>query len=141
MLSAHDGPLWSGPLYRAGRVRALGEFTIEGSAAELALTVERGMRRRGIGTYLVQTGARLLALRRVRRLVAYTLPDNRSFLTLSSRLGGEIRRGLDEVEVVFDIASLHDAYVRRRLAAQVFEAVAPPVSAGPYGQDALREAV
>ena len=55
VLAAHDGPLWSGPLHRAGPVRALAEFVVTGEEAELGISVDATMRRRGIGTYLVQT--------------------------------------------------------------------------------------
>ena len=77
------------------------------------------LRRRGVATYLIQTAARLLAPRGVRAIRAYTLPGNTSFLALARTCGAVIETGRDEVEVTFDVATLHEAYLRRR-ATQVF---------------------
>jgi GNAT superfamily N-acetyltransferase len=122
VLAAHDGPLWAGPLHRAGPIRAVAELSIDGAEAELGLSVDASLRRRGVGTYLVQTAARLLSPRGVRRIRAYTLPDNHSFVALARSCGAVIETGPDEVEVVFDVAALHRAYLCRR-AAQVFQPV------------------
>ena len=119
VLAAYDGPLWSGPLRRAGTVRALAELSLDRGEAELGLSVEAGLRRRGVGTYLVQTAARLLAPRGVRRITAYTLPDNVSFIALARTAGATVEIVKGEVEATFDVADLERAYLRRR-AAQVF---------------------
>jgi GNAT superfamily N-acetyltransferase len=125
ILAAHDGPLWSSPLYRAGPIRAVAELSIDGAEAELGLSVEAGLRRRGVGTYLVQAAARLLAPRGVRRIGAYTLPDNHSFIALAHRCGARVASGPHEVEVEveFDVAELDRAY-RRRRAVEVFRRAA-----------------
>ena len=122
-LAAHDGPLWPGPLHRAGPIRAVAELSIAGTEAELGLSVDASVRRRGVGTYLVQAAARLLAPRGVRRIGAYTLPENRSFIALARRCGARVEAGPDEVEVEFDVAGLDRAY-RRRRAAEVFRSAA-----------------
>jgi GNAT superfamily N-acetyltransferase len=119
VLAAHDGPLWSGPLAKAGPVRALAELALGPGEAELALSVEAGLRRRGVGTYLLQTAARLAKPRGITRIRAYTLPDNISFLALARAAGGAIACGPGEAEVTFDVAVLERAYPRRR-AAPVF---------------------
>ena len=93
VIAAHDGPLWSGPLHRAGPVRAVAELAIDGTEAELGLSVDTALRRRGVGTYLVQTAARLLAPRGVRRFGAYTLPGNRSFIALARSSGASVEIG------------------------------------------------
>lgn len=97
VLAAHDGPLWSGPFHHAGRVRALAELAISGPDAELGISVDTTLRRRGIGTYMVQTAARLLIHRGVTRIVAFTLPSNASFLALAQRCDARIGRGGDDV--------------------------------------------
>lgn len=116
VLAAFDGPIWGGPLHRAGPIRAVAELSIAGDEAELGVSVDAGLRRRGIGTYLVQTAGALLGPRGVRRLRAYTLPGNASFLKLSVALGGALTSGPAEVEVVFDAAALARGYLRRRTA-------------------------
>jgi GNAT superfamily N-acetyltransferase len=118
VLAAHDGPLWSGPQHRAGPVRALAELVVTGEEAELGISVDATMRRRGIGTYLVQTAARLLAPRGVKLIRATTLPDNASFIALAQACGAKVAGGPDGVEAAFDVAALNRAYLRRR-AAQV----------------------
>lgn len=123
LIAAHDGPLWPGPFHAAGPVRALTEVVLWDGGAELALTVDGCLRRRGIGTWLVQTAARLLAPRGIPRITAFTLPDNAAFLALSRRCGALIGRDADQFEVTFDVDTLHRAYLRRR-AAQVFDPAA-----------------
>ncbi len=123
VLAAFDGPLWPGPFHRAGPIRALAELAVAGKDAELGLSVHGSLRRRGVGTYMVQTAARLLAPRGVRRIVAYTLPGNHSFLALSRSAGAEIASGPDEVEITFDVEALTRDYLRRRLHDQVFRKV------------------
>lgn len=115
VIAAHDGPLWNGPLHRAGPVRAMAEVVLGGHGAEVALTVDPVLRRRGVGTYLVQTAAWLLKGRGIRLLDAYTLPGNRSFLTLASKVGARIIRNSDEVQIVFDVEQLAESYLRRRV--------------------------
>ncbi len=119
VLAAFDGPLWPGPLHRAGSIRALAEIAVAGGEAELGLSVDPALRRRGVGTYLVQTAGRLLTHRGVQVIRASTLPGNASFLALASACEAGIETGPDEVEVSFDVATLDRAYQRRR-AAQVF---------------------
>lgn len=114
-LAAFDGPLWSGPFHRPGPIRALAELAVCGADAELGISVDGSLRRRGVGTYLVQTAARLLAPRGVRRIVAYTLPGNHSFLALARKCAADIARGPDEVEVTFDVEALGRAYLQRRV--------------------------
>lgn len=121
VIAAHDGPLWSGPFHKAGPIRALVELAVAKDEAELGISVDSGLRRRGIGTYLVQAAACLLQPRGVRRIRAYTLPQNRSFIALAQGCGAEIESGPDEVEVLLDVATLTRAY-RRRRAADMFRA-------------------
>lgn len=86
--------------------------------AELGLSVDPALRRRGLGTYLVQTAGRLLAPRGVEVIRASTLPGNASFLVLATACEAGIESGPDEVEVSFGVARLKAAY-RHRRAAQV----------------------
>jgi RimJ/RimL family protein N-acetyltransferase len=123
-LAAFDGPLWSGTFLRQGPIRALAEFAVSGDVAELGVSVERSIRRRGVATYLIQTSARLLAQRGVARVIAYTMAGNRSFLALARKAGARVEIDGSEVEVTFDVARLEHAYLRRRLADRVFGAVA-----------------
>jgi GNAT superfamily N-acetyltransferase len=116
VLAGFDGPIWAGPLHRAGPIRAVAELALGDREAELGISVDDGLRRRGVGTYLVQAAAGLLAPRGIRRIRAYTTPGNGSFLKLAHTLGGEIESGPDEVEVLFDVATLDAAYRRRRMA-------------------------
>jgi hypothetical protein len=116
VLTAHDGPLWAGPFHGAGPVRAVAEVGVAGREAEIGLSVGDGQRRRGVGTYLLQTVALLLAQWGVDRLRAYTLPGNVSFLGLARESGAAIEAGPGEVEVVFDVARLRQAYLCRRAA-------------------------
>ncbi len=121
VLAAHDGPLWSGLFHRAGPIRALVELAVADHEAELGISVDTALRRRGIGTYLLQTAAHLLRPRGVRQIRAYTLPENRSFLALARGCGATIESGPDEVELLFDVADLTRGY-RRRRAAEMFRA-------------------
>jgi GNAT superfamily N-acetyltransferase len=114
VLAAYDGPIWDGPLYRAGPIRGLAELSLDAGEAELGISVDATLRRRGVGTWLVQTAGRLLAPRGIRTIRAYTTPGNASFLTLSRALGAAIETGPDEVEVLFEVASLTRGYLRRR---------------------------
>ncbi|WP_162683307.1 GNAT family N-acetyltransferase [Rhodobacteraceae bacterium DSL-40] len=123
-LAAHDGPLWSGPFHRPGPIRALAEFSVHGLAAEIGISVDKSLRRRGVATYLIQTSARLLQQRGVKRIVAYTMAENRSFLTLARKAGAEIVRDASEVEVFFDVDTLNRTYLQRRVSDQVFHRVA-----------------
>lgn len=116
VIAAHDGPLWSGPLHRAGPIRGLVELAIDGREAELGISVCATLRQRGLGTYMVQAAAAVLLPRGVTSIRAYTLPGNASFLTLARRAGATIEAGLDEIETTFDVADLNRAYLRRRAA-------------------------
>jgi hypothetical protein len=71
---------------------------------------------------MVQTAARLLAPRGVKRIRATTLNDNHSFVALAQACGAEVVCGADGVDVIFDVAAQNRAYLRRR-AAQVFRPV------------------
>lgn len=114
VLAAFDGPLWRTPLRRAGPIRAVAELSLGEREAELGISVDSDLRRRGVGTYLIQTAAHLLAPRGISRIRAYTLPGNRSFVALADACGATVETGLDEVEVVFDVAALQRIYLLRR---------------------------
>ena len=116
VLAAFDGPLWAGPLHRAGPIRALAELMLADGEAELGISVETAMRRRGIGTYLLQTGACLLSARGIEAIRAVTMPDNLSFIAMAQSLGASLSRRPDSVEVAFDLAALRQGYLRRRAA-------------------------
>ncbi len=118
-LTALDGPLWDGPFYRAGPVRAFAELIVSGKVAELGISVDLTRRRNGVGTYMVQTAARLLALRGVERIVALTLTRNRGMIRLGVSCGAEIETDGSEVVISFSVSRLHNAYLARR-ATQVF---------------------
>lgn len=116
ILAACDGPLFAGPLHKAGPIRALAELLIIGEEAELGISVDPSLRRRGIGTYLLQTGASLLEPRGIRTIRATTMPDNSSFIGMAHALDGTVNYTPDLVEVSFDVAALAAAYRRRRAA-------------------------
>jgi GNAT superfamily N-acetyltransferase len=118
-LTAHDGPLWDGPFHRAGPVRAFAELIVSGKVAELGISVDRGRRRAGVGTYMVQTAARLLALRGVEEIVALTLARNTAMVRLGLGCGARIEQDGPDVTITFSVSRLHAAYLARR-AAQVF---------------------
>jgi GNAT superfamily N-acetyltransferase len=118
-LGAFDGPLWSGPFHQAGPVRGFAELVVTGTVAELGISVEVGRRRNGVGTYMVQTAARLLALRGVRKIVAMTLTRNAAMIRLGQTCGAEIERDGSDVVVTFSVERLHKAYLARR-STQVF---------------------
>lgn len=122
VIAAHDGPLWSGPFHAAGEVRALAELAIAGGDAEIGLSVDGGLRRRGVGTYLVQTAARLLAPRGVARLTAFTVSGNRAMLRLARSSGASVEASGGDVEIVFDVEALSRAYMVRRLGDHAFRA-------------------
>jgi hypothetical protein len=109
VLTAHDRPLRG----HVGPVRAVAEVAIAGDAAELGISVDAGLRRRGVGSDLVLAAARLLALRGVRRLQACTLAGNRSFMALARKFDARIELGSGEVEVLFDVPALHRAWLCR----------------------------
>jgi len=115
VIGAFDGPLWRGPFHAAGPVLALIEVTIDRRDAEFGISVDPALRRRGVGTYLVQTAARLLAPRGVRRLFATTLPRNRAMIGLARNSGAAIEGDVNEVELIFDVAELERSYLARRL--------------------------
>jgi GNAT superfamily N-acetyltransferase len=123
VIVGHDGPVWRGPMHDRGPVRALAELSVDGATAEIGLSVDGTLRRRGLGTYLVQTAARLLAPRGTRRIHAYTLSRNRAMIGLGRVSGAEVDIAGPDVEITFDVDVLHRAYIRRRIAAQVFYAL------------------
>jgi RimJ/RimL family protein N-acetyltransferase len=123
-LAAHDGPLWSGPFHRPGPIRALAELSVAGDAAEVGVSVDRSMRRKGVGTYMLQTAARLLSLRGISRIVALTMAENKAFVALSRKAGAELTWDSGDVEIAFDVKSLERAYLKRRLDDQVLHRVA-----------------
>jgi GNAT superfamily N-acetyltransferase len=94
------------PVDGAEPVRALAELMVAGEEAELGISVEPGLRRRGIATYLLRTGARLLEPRGIGTIRATTLPENGSFIAMARSLGGRIEHGPDLVEVAFAAAAL-----------------------------------
>lgn len=114
VLLAFDGPLFETPFFRPGPVRAVAELVGTGREMELGISVDRAMRRNGVGTELVETAAHVLAPRGVRTIRAYTLPGNRSFLALARRCDAVVETGPDETEVTFDVAALRRSYLRRR---------------------------
>lgn len=114
VLGAFDGPLWRTALRQAGQIRAVAELSLGEREAELGISVDAALRRRGVGTYLVQTAAHLLAPRGISQIRAYTLPGNRSFIALAEACGADIEGGPDEVAAFFDVATLQRAYLRRR---------------------------
>lgn len=116
VIAARDGPLWPGPFHAAGPVRALAELSIDGRDAEIGLSVDGALRRRGVGTYLVQTAARLLAPRGVERLLACTVARNDAMLRLADGCGAVVEASAAEVEIIFDVAALNQWYRQRRIA-------------------------
>jgi RimJ/RimL family protein N-acetyltransferase len=120
VIAGHDGPIWRGPFHDVGPIRALAELSVAGRNAEIGLSVDGTLRRRGVGTYLVQTAARLLAPRGVQRIHAYTLNRNHAMIRLGAASGAAIDIAGGDVEIAFDVDTLHRAYIRRRIAAQVF---------------------
>jgi GNAT superfamily N-acetyltransferase len=120
VLSAHEGPLWPGSRYDAGPIRGVAELSISGESAELRLSVDPGRRRQGVGTYLIQTAARLLAPCGVHQILVITLPRNRAMICLGQRCGARIEPQPEETVIVFSVELLHSAYAVRRLAGQVF---------------------
>lgn len=120
VIAGHDGPIWRGPFHDVGPIRALAELSVAGRNAEIGLSVDGTLRRRGVGTYLVQTAARLLAPRGVTRIHAYTLARNLGMIRLGQVSGAAIDIAGADVEIVFAVDTLHRAYIRRRISAQVF---------------------
>jgi GNAT superfamily N-acetyltransferase len=120
VIVAFDGPLWPGPFHAPGAIRAMAELAIDGKDAEIGFSVDAVLRRRGVGTALVQTAGRLLAPRGVARLHAYTAPGNAALLRLGRRSGAEIDVCGAEAEIVFPVGRLHRDYLRRRMASQAF---------------------
>ena len=120
----HDGPLWSGPLHRAGPVRALAELRHHRRGGR-ARHQRRAPRCGGAASAPTWCRPPRGCSRRAgcRRIRATTLHDNHSFVALAQACGAEVVCGPDGVDVVFDVAALSRAYLRRR-AAQVFRPVA-----------------
>lgn len=116
VIAAFDGPLWRGPFHRPGPVRALAELAVDGREAEIGLSVDGGLRRRGVATCLVRAAAHLLVPRGARRIHAFTLPANAAMIGLGRRSGATIEVAGSDVEIVFDARTLAAAYLRRRLA-------------------------
>ncbi len=114
-LIAIDGPLWPSPLGASGPVRAVAELSIAGTDAEIGISVDSSLRRRGVGTYLTQTAGWLLSRRGARTLRAYTLPGNASMIALGHRSGAEVDQCDGEVEITFSVPELAQEYLRRRL--------------------------
>jgi len=117
VLAAHDGPLWDGPFHKAGPVRGLAELCVTGDGAELGITVDGTLRRRGVGTWLVQTAASLLAPRGVRTITAYTMAENAGMIALGRATAARHERSGPDVEITFDVETLRSGYLARRLAA------------------------
>jgi GNAT superfamily N-acetyltransferase len=112
-----DGPLFDGPFHRAGVVRAVIEVVVFDGVAEFGLSVDGDRRRAGVATYLILTAARLLALRGIGRMVALTQPHNHAMLGLGRSLGAETDSSADDTLLLFPVAELNGAYLRRRLGA------------------------
>jgi len=120
VITGHDGPIWRGAFHDCGPIRALAELNVAGSSAEIGLSVDGAMRRRGVGTYLVQTAARLLAPRGVTAIHAYTLSRNLAMIRLGAACGAAIDMAGSDVEIVFAVDRLRRATLRRRSAGQAF---------------------
>jgi GNAT superfamily N-acetyltransferase len=115
-LAAFAGPLWQGPFHGSGPIKAFAELVVSGQTAELGLSVDADRRRAGIGTYLIQTAARLLAPRRVARILALTLARNTAMIRLGEACGAGIERDGADVMIDFSVAQLDAAYRARRTA-------------------------
>jgi GNAT superfamily N-acetyltransferase len=115
-LAAIDGPLWNGPFHQAGPVHGFAELVVAGRSAELGISVDASRRRAGVGTYLMQTAARLLALRGVEEIVALTLNRNAAMIRLGLSCGARVERDDSDVIVTFSVERLHQAYLARRTA-------------------------
>ena len=113
MLTAHDGPLGDGPFHGAEPVRGLAELCVSGSTAELGISVDAALRRRGVGTWLVRVAADMLAPRGTRTIVAYTMAENAGMIGLGRASGARIENSMGDVEVVFDVERLRRARVAR----------------------------
>ncbi len=109
VLSAHERPLRDGPSGVAGPVRGLAELCVSGDSAELGISVDDTLRRRGVGTWLVRTAAALLAPRGVRSIVAYTMAENMAMIGLGRGSGARIVNVSGDVEIVFDVDPLRAA--------------------------------
>jgi GNAT superfamily N-acetyltransferase len=123
VLLAQDGPLWSAPPFRAGPARALAEIAIDGAEAEIGVSVDEHCRGRGLGGWLTRTAAFLLAPRGVTRLRAWTMAGNTSMTALGRSNGARITTEEGETEIVFEVAALRRAYLRRRAPLLFREAV------------------
>lgn len=123
VLLAQDGPLWSTPPLRAGRVKALGEIAVEGDDAEIGISVDADLRGRGLGGWLVRTAGFLLAPRGVARIHAFTLADNTAMIGIGRREGARITSEGGEVEIVFDVPTLRRGYLGRRMSPRLRRAV------------------
>jgi GNAT superfamily N-acetyltransferase len=113
-LVARDGPLWDGPFGPAGPVEGFADLVVAGPVAELGISVAARWRRSGVGTYLLQTAARLLALRGVERIVALTLARNAAMIQFGRACGAEVEHDGTEAVLTFPVARLHTAYLARR---------------------------
>ena len=116
VLAAHDGPLWTGPLHAAGPVRAVAELASPEARPSSAISVEPALRRRGVGTYLVQTAARLLAPRGVSADPGLHPSGQPSFLAWPARAARRSSPGRDEVEVTSTSRRCGEPTCRRRAA-------------------------
>jgi GNAT superfamily N-acetyltransferase len=121
-LVAIDGPLWNGPFRPAGRVLGFAELVTGGGSAEIGISVDASRRRAGVGTYLIQTAARLLALRGVEQIVALTLTRNAAMIRLGQSCGARIDNDGSDVVITFAVDQLHRAYLARRTA----QVISPP---------------
>jgi RimJ/RimL family protein N-acetyltransferase len=129
-LVAIEGPLWNGPFHRAGPVRGHAELVVTGKTAELGISVDATHRRAGVGTYMMQTAARLLALRGVEEIAALTLSRNAAMIRLGQTCGARIEHDGTDVFITFSVDRLHQAYLARRTA-QVL--TTPPWGGGAAG--------
>jgi GNAT superfamily N-acetyltransferase len=130
-LAAFAGPLWQGPFHGSGPIKAFAELVVSGQTAELGLSVDADRRRAGIGTYLIQTAARLLAPRGVARILALTLARNTAMIRLGEACGAGIERDGADVMIDFSVAQLDAAYRARRTAQSSPPRRTPTVTAAP----------
>jgi hypothetical protein len=129
-----DGPLFDGPFHRAGVVRAVIEVVVFDGVAEFGLSVDGDRRRAGVATCLVLTAARLLALRRIDRMVAMTQPNNHAMFGLGRSLGAAIDIIADDTLLVFPVALAGPGHVVADAGTQPLEPV------GAQGEPQLQRA-
>ena len=72
-------------------------------AAELAISVEKGLQGQGVGSTLVRRSLSIAANRGIRRVHMMCLADNSRMRALSRRFGGHMERDGGEFAITFDL--------------------------------------